>query len=180
MDGNVREVVGVFPSVGALEAAADELMGYGFDRARLSLIATDEVVAEHFGGRMKPVKDLEDDPSTPRIAYVDRDTLAIGEGAAIGGLFYLGVMAGAGAVLVSGGTLLPALFAAAAGGAGGAGLGAVLAGRLGAETADKISDEVQRGGLILWVRTGGEGEDEKASAIMAKHGAKDVHAHGEG
>jgi hypothetical protein len=174
----IREVVGTFHDAGALENAAEALMSNGFDRAHLSLIATEAAVRQKFGSRVTRVEQLQDDPGTPRIAYVNRDDLAIGEGALIGGLFYVGAMVATGAVLMSGGALLPAVAAAAAGGLGAGGLGAVLASILQNETADKISGEVERGGLILWVRAHQGDDDDLAIQIMRDHGAYDVHTHG--
>lgn len=177
---NLREVVGAFRDAGSLENAAQALMSHGFDRARLSLIATESAVEEKFGSRMMRVEQLQDDPETPRIAYVDHYELAIGQGALIGGLFYVGAMVATGAVVMSGGALLPALAAAAAGGLGAGGLGALFASKLQKEVADKIADEVERGGLILWVRTAGPNNDILAERIMRENGAYEAHMHGSG
>jgi hypothetical protein len=179
-DSNVREVVGAFHDVNALENAAEALMSNGFDRNLLSLVASEEAVQEKLGHRVRRVEELIDDPATPRISYVDRDTVSIGEGAIVSGLVYLGAMAATGAVLVSGGALLPALAAAAAGGLGGGGLGALLASRMNSAIAEKIATEVDRGGLILWVRTDSDEADALAEQLMREHGAHDVHAHGSG
>jgi hypothetical protein len=177
MDNISREVVGTFHDVEALEATANTLMSSGFDRAALSLIATEEVVREQFGSRLIKVEKLEDHPDTPRIAYMNHDDVAIGRGVLISGLSYLGAVAGTAAVLTSGGALLPAVAVAAAGGVGGGSLGALLGSWLNAETAKKISDEVERGGLILWVRTLSPDEDDRASDIMIANGAYGVHTH---
>ena len=179
-DSNAREVVGLFHDVEALEQAAAGLMSNGFDQARLSLIAAEAAVDEKFGSRMMRVKQLVDDPDTPRIAYVDRATVGIGQGAIIGGLFYLGAIVGTGAVLASGGALLPAYAAAAVGGLGGGSLGAFLSAILHTQIAEKTADEVERGGLILWVRTSGPKDDQLAERIMKESGAYDVHRHGSG
>jgi hypothetical protein len=63
-------------------------------------------------------------------------------------------------------------------GLGAGSLGAVLAAILQNETADKISGEDERGGLILWVRALQGNDDDLAIQIMRDHGAYDVHAHG--
>jgi hypothetical protein len=181
MNNISREVVGTFHDAEALEGAANTLMSSGFDRAALSLIATEEVVREQFGSRLIKVEKLEDHPDTPRIAYMNHDDVAIGRGVLISGLSYLGAVAGTAAVLTSGGALLPAVAVAAAGGVGGGSLGALLGSWLSTETAKKISDEVERGGLILWVRTHSPEEDDAASDIMIANGAYGVHTHaGEG
>jgi hypothetical protein len=179
-DDNLREVVGAFHDVQALQNTAQALMSSGFDRSHLSLIAAEATVREKFGSQVMRVDQLEDDPATPRIEYADPSDVAIGQGALMGGLFYLGAMVGTGAVLISGGALLPAFAAAAAGGAGGGALGALFASKLKTEVANKIADEVERGGLILWVRTLDPENDALAEGIMQQNGAYEVHMHGSG
>lgn len=175
---NLREAVGAFHDVQALENAAQALMSNGFDRSRLSLIAAESAVREKFGSQVMSVTQLEDNPTTPRIEYADPSDVAIGQGALMGGLFYLGAMVGTGAVLISGGALLPAFAAAAAGGVGGGALGAVFASKLKTEVAHKIADEVDRGGLILWVHTMDAENDALAESLMQQNGAYDVHVNG--
>lgn len=174
----VREVVGVFHDAGSLEKTAEDLMSAGFDRACLSLLGNSEAVKAAFGGRLVPLKELEDDPRTPRIEYVDQETAAVGQGALISGLAYLGAAAATGGVLLSGGTLLPALLLGGAGALGGGALGATLAARLRSDVRSKIDGEVGRGGLLLWVRTQDEAENERAMEVMRRNGGGDVHAHG--
>lgn len=176
MSSKSREVVGFFHNVSALEAAADALMSNGFDRSALSLLATEDVVQKELGSRLVRVEQLDEHPEAPRIAYINHDDLAIGRGALIGGLFYLGAMAGTAAVLMSGGAMLPAVVAAAAGGAGGGGIGTLLGSWLSTATADKISDEIARGGIVLWVRTHSREEDDRAIAAMRDNGAYHAHA----
>jgi hypothetical protein len=181
MNNISREVVGAFRGVEALEGAANTLMSCGFDRAALSLIAIEEVVRKQFGSRLIKVEKLEDEPDTPRIAYMNHDDVAIGRGMLISGLSYLGAAAGTAAVLTSGGALLPAVAVAAAGGVRGGSLGALLESWFNTETAKKISGEVERGGLILWVRTHSPEEDDDASDIMIANGAYGIHTYaGEG
>ena len=177
MPGTSREVVGAFRDAPSLETAANELMSNGFDRARLSLLASEDAVREQLGSRLVRVEQVDDLAEFPRIAYVNHVDLVAGQSALIGGLFYLGAMAGTAAVLLSGGALLPALAAAAASGIGGGSIGALLASRMEQETATKIGNEIAHGGLILWVRTLNEQDDTRASAIMTENGAYMVHVH---
>jgi hypothetical protein len=114
MNAISREVVGTFHDVKTLEHAANALMSNGFDRAALSLVAPDDAVRKQFGSRLKNIEKLEDHPDTPRIAYMDQDDVAVGRGALISGLTYLGAVTGSAAVLASGGALLPAVAIGAA------------------------------------------------------------------
>ena len=176
MSENAREVVGAFKDATTLETAANQLMSSGFDRARLSLIATEDAVQRELGSRLVKVEQIDDLSDLPRIAYVNHVDLVAGQSALIGGLFYFGAMAGTGAVLLSGGTLLPALAAATASGIGGGSIGALLASRMEEKTAEKISNEISHGGLILWVRTLDDEDNQRVIDIMNENGAYVVEA----
>ncbi len=65
-----REAVGVFQTVDAFQEAIDELLSSGFDRAELSLMASEKAVEEKLGHKYRKAPELEDDDSVPRIAYV--------------------------------------------------------------------------------------------------------------
>ncbi|WP_036281838.1 hypothetical protein [Methylocystis sp. ATCC 49242] len=56
---NMREVVGVFTDADTLQAAIDELMSSGFDRAEISLLAGEKAVDEKLGHKYKKVTELE-------------------------------------------------------------------------------------------------------------------------
>jgi hypothetical protein len=123
----VREAVGVFNRPEDLQAAIDELLSSGFDRAELSLLASEHAVEEKLGHRYERVSALADDPTIPREAYVSTEAIGGAEGGLIGGLMYVGAAAAAGAIVISGGTLATAIGATAmAGGAGGL-IGSILA-----------------------------------------------------
>lgn len=174
----VREAVGVFGSEESLEAAIDELQSSGFSRAEISLLAADSAVERKLHRRYRSVRELEDAAGVPTSAYVSREVIGDAEGAVIGGLLYIGVTVGAGAVVASGGTLAAALAAAAVLGGGGALAGGVLAALIGRSHARQIEDQLNRGGLLLWVRTRDLAHECRATEILARHGANDVHIHG--
>jgi hypothetical protein len=62
----VREAVAVFKTAPDLEAAIDDLLESGFDRAHLSLLAPAETVDIQLGHHFIKVRELEDDPAAPR------------------------------------------------------------------------------------------------------------------
>lgn len=174
----VREAVAVFDSADALQAAIDELLTSGFNQAELSLLAGEATVVEKLGHRYSRVNELEDAPEAPTIAYVSPETRAGAQGAVAGGLVYLGAMAATGAVLVSGGALAAAALAAmAAGGAGGM-IGALLARLIGESHARYLQEQLDHGGLLLWVRTWNADDEARAVTILGRHSGHDVHVHG--
>lgn len=173
----VREAVGVFDDPQTLQEAIDELLSSGFNRAELSLLASEETVEKKLGHKYEKAAELEDDASVPRQAYVSNESVGDAEGGLIGGLFYIGATAAAGAVVASGGTLAAAIGAAAvAGGAGGL-IGTVLAIWLDDYQAQHLQEQLDHGGLLLWVRTWDAEREKRASDILGRHSGRDVHIH---
>ena len=173
----VREAVGVFHDWGSLQAAVDELQVSGFDRAEISLLAGEKTVQDKLGHVYEKVADLEDDANTPRAAYVGRDSMVEAKTGVIGALAYVGAIATVGAVVASGGTLAWALAGAAMAGGGGGLIGAVAARWLGRDRARDLQAQLDKGGLLLWVRLRDHEHEKRASDILTKHSADDVHVH---
>ena len=172
----ICEVVGVFHKPEHLESAIEELLSSGFDRAELSLLASEAAVAEKLGGYYQPVSELADDPAVPRAAFVSSAAIGDAEGALIGGLAYVGAIAAIGAIVMSGGALGAAITAAVlAGGTGGL-IGSVLARWVGHHHAAYLGDQIENGGLLLWVRAWNESDEARALEIIAKHAADKVHS----
>ena len=171
------EVVGVFHDAVSLEAAVDELLSSGFDRAGLSLLAGENTVAEKLGHRYSKVAELEDDPAAPRAAYISTESIGDAEGGLIGSLLYLGAVTAAGAVVATTGSVLAAAVAAVFGGGAGSMIGTALADLVGEHHADYLQSQMDKGGLLLWVRTGTRAEEIKARQILETHSAADVHVH---
>ncbi|MEX1147209.1 MAG: hypothetical protein WEB93_02400 [Sphingomonadales bacterium] len=173
----IREAVGVFQTADALENAIDELEQSGFDHAEMSLLASEASVDAKLGHRYDRVRQIEDDPEVPRRAYIARESVGDAEGGLIGGLFYVGAVAAAGAIVASGGTLVAVIGGTLlAGGAGGA-VGAVLARVVGRHHASYFQQQLDRGGILLWVRTRDAAHEVRALEILGHYAVDDVHVH---
>lgn len=171
------EAVAVFDQAEHLQGAIDALLNHGFDQAEISLLASDKAVDEKLGHLYQRVEHLEDAPDAPRKEYVSTAARGDAQGGLVGGLMYVGALAAAGAVFASGGTLGLALAgAAAAGGAGGA-AGAALAKMIGDRHAEDLQSQLDRGGLLLWVRTRDHALEQRAQDILRQHHGRDVHLH---
>jgi hypothetical protein len=176
-DSGVHEVVGIFHNAGDLQIAIDELLSSGFDRAEISLIAGEHAVEKKLGHAYRKVGAMADDPTVPRTAYVSTEAIGDAQGGLIGGLFYVGAIVAAGAVVVSGGTLAAAIAGAAiAGGTGGL-IGSVLATWVGDHHGRYLERQLEQGGLLLWVRTWDSAEEALALAVLKKHSGDRVHVH---
>ena len=74
------------------------------------------------------------------------------------------------------GGLLPIEAAALAGGVGGL-FGSILAKWVGDHHAQHLQEQLDHGGLLLWVRTRSAEHEQRASRILSKHSGQDVHVH---
>ena len=174
----VREAVGVFKRPEDLQGAIDTLLSSGFHRASLSLLASEHAVEAKLGHWYSRADALADDDSVPRTAYVSPEAVGGAEGAAIGALTYIGAVAATGAVVASGGSLAALLVAATLAGGTGALIGSILAKFIGDHHGSHLQEQLEHGGLLLWVRTWNEEDERKVMKILRSHGAQGVHVHG--
>ena len=148
-----REVVGVFSDAAALETAADELLAAGFQRARISLLAGENAIVEKLGHKYEKVEELEDNLEIPRTVYRSKKSFDASKSALLGSLASIGAVAAAGAIFASGGALAVTL----GGGLIGAEVGGFMGGVLGELVEDHhakyLREQLDHGGLLLWVRT---------------------------
>jgi hypothetical protein len=173
----VREVVGLFNRPEDLQYAIDELLSSGFHRAELSLLAGKRAVEEKLGHPYRTVRALADHPTVPRAVYVSTEAIGDAKGGLVGGLMYLGGVAAAAAVVTSGGTLVAAIAAAALAGLAGGLIGSILAKWVGDRHAQYLQEQMDHGGLLLWVRTWDAEDETRAVDILRKHSAGDAHVH---
>lgn len=177
-EGEVCEAVGVFMDNDQLEHAVQDLLtAGGFDHADLSVLASDETITARFGHRYQDMREAEDDPDAPRISWVEPESRTEGRGALAGILAYAGAVAAGGITFATGGAaavvIAAGLAAGAAGGILGLGLGKVIDETIGG----RLEEQIRRGGVVLWVRLREPDQHERATGILARHGALDVHVH---
>ena len=173
----LREAVGIFSNEDDLQAAIDELLSSGFHRAELSLLAGQDVVNEKLRGRYTNATVIADDVTVPRTAYVSPEAIGEAQGGVVGLLAYAGATIAAGAIAVSGGTILAAILGATLAGGTGGMVGSFLAKWLGDTHAQYLQAQIDRGGLLLWVRTRSVAAEECAVNILRKHSSRDAHVH---
>jgi hypothetical protein len=123
------------------------------------------------------VSALADDPSVPRTAYVSPEAIGDAEGGLIAGLLSVGAMASAGGVIAAGGTLAAAVAATTLAGGAGAFVGSILAKWVGDHHAHYLKEQMDHGGLLLWVRTWDAEDEKRAVEILKRHSGGDVHVH---
>jgi hypothetical protein len=173
----VREAVGVFHDPEMLQAAIDDLQRHGFMRHEISVLAGESAIRDKLGHLYKHVQEAEDDPSAPRVMFISSEEMAVAKGAAVSIPLYIAAATAAGMVVASGGLLLDAIIFAAGAGAVGAGIGSMLATFIAKQRAEYLQEQLERGGLLLWVHLRSPRLENLAEKILLEHSAQDVHVH---
>jgi hypothetical protein len=174
---SLRELVAVFMSPDSLEAAVNELASNGWDRADMSLLAQEHVFSGDVSELVRDTHRTGDDPNAPRAPVVSDTDVRQGRTLATSLAGTVAALVASGAAILTGGGALVAVAGAAVAG-GGAGLLANAVGRKAGDTrADFLHEQVERGGIVLWVALRDASREAPAREILARHGASDVHIH---
>lgn len=168
------EAVAVFHDAAKLDAAVDALKKAGFKDEALSLLASEDAVEKKLGHRYERVEEMEDSDEAPRVAYRTQADLDDSEGTIIGSLTFLPAVIAAGTVVASAGVVAAAVTGTAIAGAL---IGTVLTRWLDHRHADLLQEQLEHGGLLLWVNIPTVDERDSAVRILMAHDGTDVHVH---
>ncbi len=171
---SAREVVGVFADSISLDAATSDLLASRFEEGQISLLAGEKTIIEKLGHKYERIEELEDDPKAPRILYRAFDAKKT---VILGSLAAIGAVATAGAIFAGGAALAATLGGGVIGAEAGAFLGGVLGDFVDDRHAAYLKNQLDHGGLLLFVRTRDSAEENAAKEILTKHSGRDVHAH---
>jgi hypothetical protein len=172
----IREAVAAFNDPEALKAAVSDLQSHGFDRADISFLAR-EGFEGHIAQDYAEMRQAEDDPAAKRDPVIDETDIRQRRTLDISTAATLAAFAAAGFTVATGGAtaLAAGLAVAAAGGVGG--LGALLGKAYGQGQQTFLQEQLDRGGVLLWVRTPDAEAEQRALDILRRHSAHDVHVH---
>lgn len=174
---DIPEAVGVFGTEKDLRSAFYDLRMVGFSRYDISVLARQEILEEKLGKSYWRASDLEDDPEAPRAAFVSEEAIGELEGAIGGGFLFLGSYIAMAAMLTPASTLAASIAAIAIGGSPAAVIGTLLARRVGKRHKNYYANQIDHGGILLWVRVRDKEREELAVRIMKGHSGRDVHVH---
>lgn len=173
----VREVVAIFDDGAALENAIEVVEQAGVNRGAISVIASDETFGTKLSHVYRSVSEMDAHDDIARGVKVTRYELAEGQGAAFSIPVYVGATAGLIAVLASGGTVGLAALAGLAAGAAGGGIGVSLARLLGDQQAQHVQQQIEEGGLLLWVQVKDAADADARIDQLKSLGGRDVRVH---
>lgn len=170
----LREAVGVFPDDEHLMAAIDDLEMAEFHREDISVLGSEYEMRHIYNQTHRSADELENDPNAPRGVFVMPEEQSLAEASLVGGgvllaVFLVGPLMGADLALATNVFVLVAL--AAIGGLIGFGASRLLR----RARVKRSMSQQKSGGLLLWVNTPTHEREEKAQAILSRHGARDVH-----
>lgn len=175
--GTKREVVCVYADQDHFQRAIDDLQANGINRANISTVASAKTLQRELGHGYIDVRDIEDDSEIPRAISISKRSLGIAEGVMIGGAIYvptLIVAANLAARGVTDGTLIGGV--AAVGAIGGL-VGWMFARRLDRGYKRSIGNQLDHGGIVLWVSVHAPEQEARVVEVLARSGARDLHVH---
>ncbi len=174
---NISEAVGIFQRFEDLQKAFYDLRMVGFSRHDISLLGNQNVLDEKLGAAFWRSADLADNPDAPRAAFVSEEAIGELQGGIAGGFLFLGSSIAMAAMLTASSALAASIAAVAIGGAPALAIGALLAHRVGKHHRDYYTQQIEHGGILLWVRAQDSERQELAVKIMKGHSGQDVHVH---
>lgn len=170
MTSQIREVVAIFDDAETLENAVYDLETHGFDRAAFSVLASEDTVERKLGKRYQRIEEMEDQPDAPRETFFSRTSQLEAEYGLAPALGFIAAVAfGLGSAAVT----IPMLVATGSGLAVGAVLGRIIH----QHHAERLQEQLERGGILLWVNIRNADEERKAMTVLETHGARELHAH---
>lgn len=171
----VREVVGVFNDYDTMEDAIFGLETSGFGRHQISVLGAEEQVKARFGESNVDAQLLEDNPDVPRSHGIKREEMVLGQSVIIS----IGLVLGLTAATVAAGGFTAAGIAIylTIGGLIGMLFGMAAAKILGERYDEFFQNQIEHGGLVLWISTPNTKQEQKAKRLLKQHGAGDIHAH---
>lgn len=176
-NGTIREAVGVFKDFHKLEKSIDELSLQGFDRAQFSLLANEETVQKKLGKKYNRIKELLDNPNTPREAYYPNETIGEAQGAILAlSIYTFTVLPTAYAATIPA-SITTTIAIAIIGGIIGLKIGQYFAKKVMKHHKNYINKQKEHGGIALWIRTWNKRDEKLATNILKKHKASNVHTH---
>jgi len=170
-----REVAGLFRSREKLQAAVDDLLLSGFDRADLDLMGGLDRVRNVLRNASISLDQLAGAPRVSKGAPAWREDIALVQAMIVAIFGFVASAAAAAVVIAFGGSIVPAIIAAALAGSIAAALsGLVFARHFKPKDVVVLDENLQGGGVIVWVRVRTADQEAKARQILLAHGAEAV------
>lgn len=174
---DLREAVGVFDDLERIQSSVDELLLAGFDRSEISTVASRTTIERQLGRGYLDVSEIEDDLTIPRTVFVSKTSLGDAEGVLIAVCVYVFAVVAAGVMAAAQASSTILILTVIVSGAVGGLIGYYLARRVDQRHARAFREQLEHGGLILWVNLHNVRQEKRAIEILQRHGARHIHVH---
>jgi hypothetical protein len=174
----IREVAAIFHSYKAIEAAVEDLLLAGFDRADMDRLADLDEVYRRLGPVSIAHEELADVAQAPRRPVILHEDIWSTAALVVGVLASVSAVIATLVVVASGGRTVAAVTAAV--------LAALAAGSIGALVMVRIlrpprsralEPHMTARGVVLWVRVISPYREDKARQILRQHGGEAIRVH---
>jgi hypothetical protein len=135
------------------------------------LLANEDATKKKLSERYHRVDDMEDNPNAPRETFFAWASRQHDEFGVVPAFVFAGAVVG----VALGGAPLPFLIAAGSGGILGTAMSQWI--HRFSHHAVQLHEQLERGGLLLWVNVRDHDQEKKATAILKAHNGRHVHAH---
>jgi hypothetical protein len=174
-DHGYAELVGLFHSCDDLENAISTITSSGWDRASLSLLTQHHLLeSEHLDASMHA---LADDPESERRPPISDTDVRQGRTMLAGMAGVTAAFLASGATIMTGGGTLAAVVGAAVAGGGAGAMVEALGQKVGRARERFLREQLDHGGILLWVKIETPEGERKARKIFASCNASDIHLH---
>lgn len=174
-EGRIREAVAIFDKQEDLDAAVADLEITAFPRHDISVLGDRGQIRHHFLADYVEPEKVEDNPLSPRVAPVMPEERTIGAGAICSIFAYIAGCIGAMNADVT--SNLSLLISITVGSIVGAVFGFIVVLCIRSFLWRDIRRQIEKGGLVLWVRTPTPAYEDTACSILKKHGGRHIHIH---
>jgi len=154
----IREAVASFPDREHFHSAVSTLLAAGFERSKLSVLASHDSLA---------VAEAATDSGTGILPAGLSDEIK-----------YIAPLTVAGIIVLSGGPIAGAIAAVVGAGLGGAALKELFDDYTAAHHSEDFAAALKAGAALLWVRCGDPDRELVATRILEEAGGRHVHVHG--
>lgn len=173
----IREAVGVFRDLEGLRSAIEALHEVGFEDADFAVMTTARTLEQQLGHLYESVDHRASSGMPRRHVYTRRQDAAAVDAFFVDWFDSVGATPLVGTVVASSGPLATTLAAATAREGDGNDLNATLSHLFGQPHARNIADEIDRDGLLLWVRTSEPAQDRRAARVLLRQSGHHVRIH---
>lgn len=167
-----REATAVFADEASLDRAVDALMQLGLRQEDMSVLAH----SAHLS-KTQSAEQIADSSKADTAAFTTPDSRTELETSLVGGPALLTGLGAALAITTAGAALIPAIVVTAGSALAGGGVGMIFARIFGHKHAAYINEQVNQGGVILWVHASKKEQDSSILKILTENGGKDAHIH---